>query len=200
MIKKIIITIMLTGLLAPVCFAGRVNVKRLDKANWIHFESDNFNVLTDAEEEKALELVDELEDFRYFLSIILRYKQEPLSPKVSIVASKDIRTFKSTGIPGVYSGIFTKGYGYTIIAQCDGFTSSLNGKNNCSPTSSITIPGNRRDFSLIERCGLSGEIIQGILTRDDSGSLDGLELMPYFALLAVKEMFTLHILSRSKRS
>jgi len=130
MFKKIIIIIGLIGLLPAVCFAGKVNVKRLHRANWIHFETDNFNVLTDAGEERALEMVRELENFKYFLSIILQYRQEPLSEKVYIVAAKDFRTFKSTGIPGVYSGIFTRGYGYIIFAQCDGFRSSSKGKNN----------------------------------------------------------------------
>ena len=134
MFKNFIIIIGLITLLPTVCFAGKVNVKRLHKANWIHFETKNFNVLTDAEEERALELVRELEDFKYFLSTILQYKQKPLSQKVFVVAAKNPGTFKSTGIPGAYTGIFTKGYGDTIFVQCDGFRSSSKGKNNSGRT------------------------------------------------------------------
>lgn len=129
MFKKIIIMTGLILLLPAAGFAGKVNVKRLAMADWIRFETENFNVFTDAGEERALELVRELEHFKFFLDTVLGLEQKPLSQKVSVIAAKDIRTFKSTGIPGVYSGIFTAGYGYSIFVQCDGFRSSSKGKS-----------------------------------------------------------------------
>ncbi len=124
MFKKIIITIALIALLPTFCNAGKVNVKRLDKANWIYLETVNFKVLTDAKEQKALELVRELEDFKHFLSIFLGYKQQALSEKISVVAAKNKISFKSLGMPDNFAGLMLKGYGNVIFANCDGFSSS----------------------------------------------------------------------------
>jgi len=130
MLKKIFIIIGLIALLPAVCIAGKVNVKRLNKMNWIYFETENFKVLTDAKEKTALEIVRELEHFKYFLSTILQYEQKPLSEKVIVVAAKNGSSFKSIGIPNNYGGLFLGGYGNSILARCDGFRFSSKGKGN----------------------------------------------------------------------
>jgi len=111
MYKRIIITISLIAVLPTICIAGKVNVKRLNKANWIYFETKNFRVITNTKEEKALEIVRELENFKHFLSIILGYEQQALSEKVSVVAAKNGVSFKSFGIPDYYAGLLSKTYG-----------------------------------------------------------------------------------------
>ncbi len=128
MLKKLITITCLALLFSSFSFAEKVNVKRLAESDWIIFETENFNILTDTEEERARELVHELENFKHFLSFILTFTQKPFPQKITVIAAKDIRTFKATGIPGTYAGIFTKGYGYSIFAQCDGFRPSSHSK------------------------------------------------------------------------
>jgi hypothetical protein len=130
MFKRIIITIGLIVFLPTVCIAGKVNVKRLNKANWIYFETENFKVLTDAKEQKALEIVRELENFKYFLRIFLGYEQQPLSERISVVAAKNKSSFKSLGVPENFMGFLLSGHGYVIFARCDGFRSSSKEKSN----------------------------------------------------------------------
>lgn len=128
MIKKIFFTIGLIILMPTFCSAGKVNLKNLNKANWTYFETDNFNVLTDAKEDKAFEIVRELENFKFFLSVVLNYKQKNLSEKVFIIASKNSKSFKSLGMPANYAGIFMNRYDhYVIFAMCGGFTAANRG-------------------------------------------------------------------------
>jgi hypothetical protein len=113
--------------------AGKVNVKNLHNANWVYFETENFKVLTDAKEEKALEIVRELEHFRHFLGhFFLAYEQQPLSEKVCVVAAKNKTSFKSLGMPDNSSGLLFKGYVYVIFTRYDGFISSSKGGSNLS--------------------------------------------------------------------
>jgi tetratricopeptide (TPR) repeat protein len=127
MLKRIMIAIGLIALLPTLCIAGDVNVKKLNKANWIYFETQNFNVLTDAREEIAFDLARELENFMCFLSFFLGYKQQALPENVYFVAAKNRGSFKSLGMPDNHSGLFFKKNGYIIFANCDGFSSSLKG-------------------------------------------------------------------------
>ena len=73
MLKGTSFIICLTGLLSGICTAAEINLKTLDKQNWTNIETANFSVLTDARESQAVEIVRELEDFKYFcLSDCLR--------------------------------------------------------------------------------------------------------------------------------
>ena len=121
MLKKNIIIIWLIGLLQTASIAERVNLTGLNKTDWIYLETENFNIITDTGEENARKIVRELENFRFFLGIVLNYKQKPLSQKVSVVAIKNDSTFNSTGIPDNFSGLFLKTYRYAIFAMCDDF-------------------------------------------------------------------------------
>lgn len=132
--KQIFIIIWLILILPIICVAGEVNVKALDKVTWINIETTNFNVLTNAKEKNAVELIKELEDFNYFLALSLGYKQENLSDKVTVIAAKNEGTFTSLGIPDSYGGIFVKGNGYAIFARCDGFRASSKGGSNWGRT------------------------------------------------------------------
>jgi tetratricopeptide (TPR) repeat protein len=135
MFRRIIITIGLIALLPTVCIAGKINVKKLNKANWICFETQNFSVLTDAKEKKALEIIRELENFMNFLSIFfIAYEQKPLSEKVFVVAAMNKTSFKSLGMPENSAGFYSRKYGYTIFARCDGFRSSSKGGSNLGRT------------------------------------------------------------------
>ena len=134
MLKKIISMIGLIAFLPVVCIAGEVNVKRLNNENWTHIETMNFNVLTNAKEKKALEIVRELEDFNYFLAFSLGYEQRALAEKVPVIVAKNKGLFNSLGIPDSYAGIFIRGVGYAVFVRCDGFMSSSEGGSNWGRT------------------------------------------------------------------
>jgi tetratricopeptide (TPR) repeat protein len=128
MLKHIVSILCVILFLPVICLAGEVNVKALDKAGWINIETANFSVLTNADEKKAEEIVQELEDFQYFLALSLGYKQQNLSEKVPVIVAKNKGTFVSLGLPDNYAGLFVKGVdAYAIFVRCDGFQSSSKG-------------------------------------------------------------------------
>lgn len=131
MIKYIINIFFLIIFLPAVCIAGEVNVGALDKANWLNIQTMNFDVLTNAKEQNAVEMVMELEDFYYFLALTLGYEQQNLSEKVAVVLAKNQNTFTSMGMSENHAGVFVKGNNdYAIFARCDGFRSSSEGGSN----------------------------------------------------------------------
>jgi tetratricopeptide (TPR) repeat protein len=126
MLKKWFMVLLIT-LLPGICIAGGINVKSLDNQDWINIETANFNVLTNAKEKKALEIVRELENFKYFLAGVLGYEQRDLSEKVSVVVAKNKKTFSAMGVPNNYAGVFVSSPGYAILARGDRFRSSSEG-------------------------------------------------------------------------
>ncbi|MBN1831662.1 MAG: tetratricopeptide repeat protein [Deltaproteobacteria bacterium] len=127
MLRKIMIAIGLIALLPTISIAGEVNVKKLNTANWIYFETARFRVLTDAKEEIAFDLARELENFMCFLSFFLGYEQKALPEEVHVVAAKNRGSFKSLGMPDNLAGLFLERDGYIIFANCERFSSSSKG-------------------------------------------------------------------------
>src|SRR5688572_21912234 len=66
-------------------FSGEINVGKLHKAKWLEVVSGNFVVVTDAKEKQAQAMARELEQFRYFLALLLGYKQRELPQKIPVV-------------------------------------------------------------------------------------------------------------------
>jgi tetratricopeptide (TPR) repeat protein len=130
MLKHILNTIWLILLLPMICVAGEVDVKKLNKADWTNIESANFNVLTNANEKSAVEIIQELENFKYFLALSLGYEQKNLTEKVPVIAAKNKSSFTALGIPDSYAGLFVRGNGYSIFVRCDGFQASSKGGAN----------------------------------------------------------------------
>src|SRR5690606_5932153 len=121
-------------LFASQSLAGRVNVKKLHSATWIHLETQNFSVFTDANEKQAREMAEELEHFHYFLSFLLGFDQEPLSERVPVILAKNRATFAALGFPKYIGGIFVENNGYVIFANADGFKSPAQGKGSTGRT------------------------------------------------------------------
>jgi len=86
--------------------AGEVNVKRLHKAEWTRLETGNFLLITDADEEKAFAMAEDLERFYYFVSKSLGYDQSPMADQVTVILARKTSTFGALGVPGEYSGVF----------------------------------------------------------------------------------------------
>jgi tetratricopeptide (TPR) repeat protein len=124
MSKQILTVFGLLLFLSGICIAGEVDVKALNKANWINIESKNFYIVTDAKEKDAVEIAQELEDFYYFLALSLGYEQKNLAEKVNVLIAKNGSTFSDLGMPDGYAGVFFQGDGNNIIARCDWFESS----------------------------------------------------------------------------
>lgn len=112
--------------------AGEVSVKKLNKFHWLKLETGNFVVVTDARERQAGEMVEELERFRYFMALLLGYKQKSLPHKVPVVLGRKDNTLETMGIPDNYEGLFVKNAHdeITIIASAEGFKTSDQGKGN----------------------------------------------------------------------
>lgn len=119
-------------LIAVTAVAGEVNVKKLNKLDWLKLETDNFIAVTDAGERQASEMVEELERFRHFMALLLGYKQKRLTGKVPVVLARKGGTLQALGIPDNYAGLFVKNvYGeLTIIANAKGFKASDQGRGN----------------------------------------------------------------------
>lgn len=130
MLKKICCIIGFIVLLPAICLAGEINVKKLNKQDWINIETPNFSVLTNAEEKRTLGIVQELENFKYFLAGALGYQQQDLSEKVPVVVARDKKTFTSLGMPDNTAGVFFSSPEYVVFARGDRFRSSSEGGSN----------------------------------------------------------------------
>jgi tetratricopeptide (TPR) repeat protein len=130
MVRKVLFVMLSVVFLSSVCIAGEVNVKKIAKSDWINIETATFNVLTNAKETKAMAIVEELEDFKYFLAGSLGYEQRDLSEKIPVVVAKNAKTFSAMGMPDNYAGLFVTSPGYVIFARADRFRSASDGGTN----------------------------------------------------------------------
>ncbi len=130
MLKKTCFMFMFLVFLPGVSIAGEINFERLYKQEWINIETANFDLITNLKEKKALEIVQELENFKYFLAGSMGFEQRDLSEKVSVVAAKNKTTFTSLGMPDNTAGVFINHPEYIIFARCDWFKSSSQGGSN----------------------------------------------------------------------
>ena len=110
---------------------GEVNVKHLYKQKWIQMESDNFSVLSNANASKTAKMLQELEDFNYFVPMLLGFKQRnAFSQKFPVILAKNKDSLASMGVPKDYAGVFIKGSEQVIFARVDGFKSSKKGRGS----------------------------------------------------------------------
>ncbi|WP_049722195.1 DUF1570 domain-containing protein [Gilvimarinus polysaccharolyticus] len=118
--------------LAMTVSAGEVDVKKLSKTKWLKLETANFSVITDANEKKARQMVDELERFRHFMALLLGYTQKDSSIKTPVILAKKKSTLRAMGIPRDYAGVFIKRSDeeYAIFANARRFSSASSGKSN----------------------------------------------------------------------
>lgn len=112
--------------------AGEVNIKKLNKLDWIKLETDNFVAVTDAKERQAKEMVEELERFRHFMAFLLGYKQKGTMAKVPVILARKGSTLEAMGVPDNYAGLFVKNAlgEFAIFSNAKGFKASSQGKGN----------------------------------------------------------------------
>ncbi|PCK04193.1 MAG: hypothetical protein COA42_19400 [Alteromonadaceae bacterium] len=120
-------------LITTAAQSSQPNFKKLHKARWQQVESENFRILINGERHAAIELAQELEDFRHFIAVYLGFVQQPLSEKVPVILAKDKKTYKALGIPKTYGGLFASNNGYAIFTYAGGiFAPRAEGERNRS--------------------------------------------------------------------
>lgn len=113
--------------------AGEVDVERLHKADWMHLETDNFELTTNASEKSARAMAEDLEGFYFFVTELLGYDQGPMDKKVSVILARNASTFRSMGIPREYGGVFLRIPlldEIVIFANASKFSRSSDGRSN----------------------------------------------------------------------
>lgn len=111
-------------------FAGEVNVKKLNSRDWITMESTNFRVFSDGNEKTAVLMLEELENFNYFMALLMGYERRILERKIPVILAKNRSSFASMGISDEYAGLFLSREGGIIFARADRFKASADGGSN----------------------------------------------------------------------
>lgn len=109
--------------------AGEVNVKKLLNQNWIRMESDQFSIISDAKEAQVTAMLQELQNFSYFMTEILGFEQKRLTKKIEVVAARNSSTLSAMGIPKDFAGVFLNSHGSLMFARADNFRASTKGSN-----------------------------------------------------------------------
>ena len=95
----------LFALCVPIC-SPAANIKKLAKAEWLEVSSQNFNVITDVDEELARVFVRDLEYFRLFLSHILQISNLKDVPPLYVLAVSKNSHYRALGAPEDVAGFF----------------------------------------------------------------------------------------------
>ena len=118
--------------IGSVSWAGSVNINKLNKKDWLQYETENFKVITDASPKAAVEMISDLENFNYFLARLMGLKQESMKSKIPVVLAKSESTLRALGVNKGYAGLFVKNqYGdNAIFANASRFKSAKKGKGS----------------------------------------------------------------------
>lgn len=119
--------LMLISLFSLPAIGSEVNIKRLYKDDWIRMKSDNFDVFSNASKKQTVLMIEDIENFSFFVSTILGFKQEKLARKIPIILAKNQSSFQSLGMPKNAAGLFSSAEGGVIFARADKFRSSSKG-------------------------------------------------------------------------
>ena len=72
---------------------GDVNIKKLYNDDWIKMKSDNFEVLSNAGKKQTVLVIEDLENFNFFISKLLGYTQTSLAIKIPVILAKNRSSF-----------------------------------------------------------------------------------------------------------
>ncbi len=103
------------------------DIEKLADDDWIHLQSDNFDILTDLNEVKGRHLIRDLEAYRYFSIQMMGLKVLDNIKPLKIMAISSNANFKKLGLPENYAGVFGLSlFGYAAIANVNGYTADSN--------------------------------------------------------------------------
>lgn len=104
-------SVFLIFLLFSVGSVFAVNLEKLASDEWHEFKSPHFHVVSDADLEVAEKFVQDLENFRFFISFILKLGILEGVPPVKILAVEQPSNFRSLGLPRIWGGVFSQSPG-----------------------------------------------------------------------------------------
>ncbi|WGO99618.1 hypothetical protein QFX18_06015 [Saccharophagus degradans] len=114
--------------ISPLCLA-KIELEKLVKDDWIEVKTDNFTVVTDMKAKKARKLVNDLEQFRYFITVTLGKELASDTPLV-VLAISSRKNFKRLDLPEMWAGVFQTGIrGDMAIANVTNYSSSKKNKS-----------------------------------------------------------------------
>jgi len=119
-------------LLMQMSYAEEVNVDLLNKQTWVQYTSANFTLISDAGDKKVKKMIEELEQFRYFVTNIMEFDQTSLEEKIPVILAKSKKTYAALGIPSNFIGLFASNrFGDQVIfANAKGFIRTSKAKSN----------------------------------------------------------------------
>ncbi|MDO6422315.1 hypothetical protein [Saccharophagus degradans] len=113
---------------SPLCLA-KIELEKIVKDDWIEVKTDNFIVVTDMKPKKARQLANDLEQFRYFITVTLG-KQLVSEKPLEVLAVSSRKNFKRLDLPEFWAGVFQSGIsGDMAIANVSDYSSSAKNKS-----------------------------------------------------------------------
>jgi hypothetical protein len=110
--------------------AAEIKIEKIVDKNWLEIRTENFIVVTDAKEKLAQKLVVDLENFRYFISVILNKPLIKGIPPLKTLAISSKSNFKVLDLPENWAGVFQKSMdGNLAIANISGYSMSAKNKD-----------------------------------------------------------------------
>lgn len=119
----------LTLVLQTSCLFA-ADIEKLSDDDWLELKSANFTVITDLNEDKARQLIEDLEAYRYFSIEMMKLDVIGDLAPLKILAISSNSNFKKIGLPENWAGVFSLDlFGYSSIANVDGYTKSMKNTN-----------------------------------------------------------------------
>src|SRR5689334_11024218 len=96
-------------LFAILCLSNltrTIEIEKLADDDWLHLQSENFDVLTDLNEEKGRHLIENLEAYRHFCIQMMGIKVLDNIKPLKLLAISSSSNFRKLGLPENWAGVF----------------------------------------------------------------------------------------------
>jgi len=107
-----------------------VNFEKLADDDWISVKTNNFEIITDLNEEKGRNLAEDLEAYRYFSTEVMGLALIQDIKPLKVIAISNSSNFRKLDLPDLWAGVFrTTNFGYSAIANLDGYSVDITKSN-----------------------------------------------------------------------
>ncbi|SMF61092.1 hypothetical protein SAMN02745866_03946 [Alteromonadaceae bacterium Bs31] len=104
-------------------YATDFNVKKLVKKNWLSLVTPHFHLVTDLQEKDAMELLQDLEEFRFLIVEVLGVQLSDELAPLPLLAIENGRYFGYLALPKNIGGVFNyHSEGYSAVASVQGYS------------------------------------------------------------------------------
>lgn len=111
--------------------ANDFDLNELSKGDWIKIESDNFLVVSAHGKNRSTAIVQDLEEYHYFLKHHLGLSQKPLTNKITVIITKEHDDFRLLGWDSLVAGIyFSEDDEHIFFASGDDYKTAESGIAN----------------------------------------------------------------------